>query len=639
MHLFVIFLPNGPPELLMHADILRLTRDIGARSRALRDDYLRDMDTMAAHPIDRKQLSCGNLAHGVAACSGSDKSVLRLMESANIGIVTAYNDMLSAHAPYADYPDQIKRALNEIGCTAQVAGGVPAMCDGVTQGQAGMELSLFSRDVIAQATAVALSHQMFDGVLLLGICDKIVPGLLMGALAFGQLPALFVPAGPMPSGLTNKEKVRIRQLYAEGKVDRDALLEAEMASYHGRGTCTFYGTANSNQLMLEAMGLQLPGSSFIQPDTPLREALTRLSAQHIARIARTSRTPRPLYQIIDERSLVNAMVALLASGGSTNLCIHLIAIARAAGFVLDWSDFDRVSRVTPLLSRIYPNGQADINQFHAAGGTGVLFSELMSAGLMDPEAKVAFGEQLGDSCIEPFLEAQQLVWRQAPDKSLNPEILSNVDQPFASEGGVRLLTGNLGRALIKSSAVAPEHQRVRAPAVVISAQSELKTLFESGELERDCVIVARFQGPAANGMPELHQLMPILGVLQDRGHAVALVTDGRLSGASGKVPAAIHVTPEALAGGALAQVVSGDIIELNVAKGTLSLNVNESELAIRPKASAPAAATTVGRRLFAAQRECVSNAEQGGCTLFGEVSLQRQAASAQHALTEVAYER
>jgi len=591
---------------------------------------------MASQPVHRSQLSCGNLAHGVAACGDEDKSVIKMMDSANVGIVTAYNDMLSAHAPYAGYPEQIKAALNKIGCTAQVAGGVPAMCDGVTQGQPGMELSLFSRDVIAQATAVSLSHQMFDAVLMLGICDKIVPGLLMGALQFGHLPALFIPAGPMTSGLSNKEKVRVRQLYAEGKVDRAALLEAEMASYHGQGTCTFYGTANSNQMVLEAMGLQLPGSAFVNPDTPLRDALTSAAAEHVAKIARNGRQSLPLAEVVDERSFVNGMVALLASGGSTNLCIHLIAIARAAGLVVNWSDFDALSKVVPLLARIYPNGSADINHFQAAGGTGLLFSELIQAGLMHGDARVCFGESLEAACLEPCLQDGVLQWRSAPTQSLDPEVIRPARDPFAPEGGIRLLEGNLGRSLIKSSAVSSEHLKIEAPAVVISHQDELKSLFDRGELNKDCVIVARFQGPSANGMPELHKLMPILGVLQDRGHAVALVTDGRLSGASGKVPAAIHVTPEAAGGGAIGRIQDGDVISLDVASGQLSLCVDEALLASRAAAEQPAEAHTVGRRLFAVNREAVTDAECGGCSLFGLPTL--DPVPAQETPRAVAYE-
>ena len=620
----------------MNPEVLRVTHDIATRSRTLRHQYRRDIDDMASQPVHRSQLSCGNLAHGVAACGDEDKSVIKMMDSANVGIVTAYNDMLSAHAPYAGYPEQIKAALNKMGCTAQVAGGVPAMCDGVTQGQPGMELSLFSRDVIAQATAVSLSHQMFDAVLLLGICDKIVPGLLMGALQFGHLPALFIPAGPMTSGLSNKEKVRVRQLYAEGKVDRAALLEAEMASYHGQGTCTFYGTANSNQMVLEAMGLQLPGSAFVNPDTPLRDALTSAAAEHVAKIARNGRQSLPLAEVVDERSFVNGMVALLASGGSTNLCIHLIAIARAAGLVVNWSDFDALSKVVPLLARIYPNGSADINHFQAAGGTGLLFSELIQAGLMHGDARVCFGESLEAACLEPCLQEGALQWRSAPTQSLDPEVIRPARDPFAPEGGIRLLEGNLGRSLIKSSAVSSEHLKIEAPAVVISHQDELKSLFDRGELNKDCVIVARFQGPSANGMPELHKLMPILGVLQDRGHAVALVTDGRLSGASGKVPAAIHVTPEAAGGGAIGRIQDGDVISLDVASGQLSLCVDEALLASRAAAEQPAEAHTVGRELFALNREAVTDAECGGCSLFGPPTL--DPVPAQETPRAVAYE-
>jgi len=610
----------------MHPEVIRVTQSIAQRSLETREDYLRDIEQIACQPVNRSQLSCGNLAHGVAACGDEDKTVLRLMDSANVGIVTAYNDMLSAHAPYADYPQKIKAHLKTLGCTAQVAGGVPAMCDGVTQGQPGMELSLFSRDVIAQATAVSLSHQMFDAVLMLGICDKIVPGLVMGALQFGHLPTLFVPAGPMTTGLSNTEKVRVRQLYAEGKVDRAALLEAEMASYHGQGTCTFYGTTNSNQMVLEAMGLQLPGSAFVNPDTPLREALTRAAAEHVSKIARTSRQPLPLAEVIDEKSFVNGMVALLASGGSTNLCIHLIAMARAAGLVITWSDFDHLSKVTPLLAHIYPNGSADINHFQAAGGTGFLFQELIKAGLMHADAKVCFGGQLGDACIEPHLDGDRLQWRKAPDTSLDSNVIRSADAAFSQEGGIKLLQGNLGRSLIKSSAVAEAHRSISAPAVVISHQDELRQLFEQGALDKDCVIVARFQGPRANGMPELHKLMPILGVLQDRGFAVALVTDGRLSGASGKVPAAIHVTPEAANGGTIGLVQDGDLISLDVAAGMLSLHVDAEALAMRIPPDAPPCDNTIGRGLFVLSRANVTDAESGACMLFSALSPQRQPA-------------
>ena len=601
----------------MRTEIVKVTEAIEARSQDLRDDYLRDIDAMRAGAPDRKQLSCGNLAHGMAACSSDDKSVIKLMDAANIGIVTAYNDMLSAHAPYETYPERIKQAARRLGSTAQIAGGVPAMCDGVTQGQSGMELSLFSRDVIAQATAVSLSHQMFDAALLLGVCDKIIPGLLMGALQFGHLPVMTVPAGPMPSGLPNKEKIRIRQLFAEGKVGREELLEAESQSYHSQGTCTFYGTANSNQVMVEAMGLQLPGSSFVNPDTPLRDALTDFAAEHIIKITAKSRDYRPMASVVDARALVNAMVALLASGGSTNLCIHLIAIARAAGYRLNWSDFDAVSAVTPLIARVYPNGSADVNHFHAAGGTGVLFRNLLDAGLMNPEASTCFGDNFGDYCQEPVLDGESLRWRDAADQSLDKEVLNDATNAFASNGGLKLLDGNLGRAVIKTSAVADEHTVVEAPAIVIDDQDALKPLFEAGELDRDCVVVVRYQGPSANGMPELHKLTPMLGVLQDKGYRVALVTDGRMSGASGKVPAAIHLTPEAKLGGLLGKVRTGDMIRLDANTGELDVLVDDETLASREQAGAPSVPNTVGRGLFFANRGTVNSAEEGACSLFG----------------------
>ena len=600
----------------MHADILRVTRAIEERSKDLRDDYLSDVEAMRLGAPDRKQLNCGNLAHGMAACSSDDKSVIKLMDEANIGIVTAHNDMLSAHEPYKDYPERIKAAARRMGSTAQIAGGVPAMCDGVTQGQSGMELSLFSRDIIAQATAVSLSHQMFDAALLLGVCDKIIPGLLIGALQFGHLPVMTVPAGPMTSGLSNKEKVRIRQLFAEGKIGRDELLEAESQSYHSPGTCTFYGTANSNQVMVEAMGLQLPGSSFINPGTPLRDALTDFAAEHITRITAQSRDYRPMAEVVDARALVNALVALLASGGSTNHCIHLIAIARAAGYRMNWSDFDAISSVTPLIARVYPNGSADVNHFHAAGGTGALFTALLDAGLMHADAKTCFGNGFGDFCQEPTLIDGQIEWRSAAATSLDPEILTTPAMPFAPNGGVKLLEGNLGRSVIKTSAVQEQHHIVEAPAVVIDDQDDLKPLFEAGELDKDCVVVVRFQGPAANGMPELHKLTPMLGVLQDRGHKVALVTDGRMSGASGKVPAAIHLVPEASQGGPLGKIQTGDVIRLDATTGELSAHIDETELKSRTEAQAPNVPGTVGRGLFSNNRLAISSAEEGASSLF-----------------------
>ncbi len=600
----------------MHPEIARVTNEIESRSHDGRQQYLDMIDDMAQHPIDRKKLSCGNLAHGFAACSPEEKEVIKLMEAANVGIVTAFNDMLSAHQPYETYPPLLKQAIAAVGSTAQVAGSVPAMCDGVTQGQDGMELSLFSRDVIAQATAVSLSHQMFDAVLLLGICDKIVPGLLIGALQFGHLPVMMVPAGPMPSGLPNKEKVRIRQLFAEGKIGRAELLEAESASYHSAGTCTFYGTANSNQMMVEALGLQLPGSSFVNPGTELRDALTEFAAQQVTRLTSMSATYTPMGHQIDAKALVNALVALLASGGSTNHCIHLIAIARAAGYTMNWSDFDAISKVTPLLAKVYPNGSADINHFHAAGGTALLFKTLVDGGFMHGDAKTCLGVPFADFIREPTFENGELSWNDPVEASLDPAILTTPEAPFAPEGGVRLLTGNLGRSVIKISAVAEEHQAVRAPAVVLESQNDLKALFEAGELDKDCIVVVRFQGPAANGMPELHKLTPMLGVLQDRGFAVALVTDGRMSGASGKVPAAIHLTPEAISGGPIALIQNGDMIQLDAKTGQLNVEVDEETLAQRSPAQAPSVPATVGRGLFGGARRLVSDAERGASFLL-----------------------
>ncbi len=597
--------------------ISKVTADIERRSRHLREEYLTMIDVMARQAPGREQLSCGNLAHGFAACNETDKSAIKLMDAAHVGIVTAFNDMLSAHQPYETYPQQIKAALRAVGSTAQVAGGVPAMCDGVTQGQAGMELSLFSRDVIAQATAVSLSHQMFDAVLLLGICDKIVPGLLIGALQFGHLPCLFIPAGPMPSGLPNKEKAAVRQRFAEGNATREELLQAESASYHSAGTCTFYGTANTNQLLLEAMGLQLPGASFVNPDSPLRDALTDYAAQQVTRLTAKSRLYTPLGKQIDARALVNALVALVASGGSTNHCIHLIAIARSAGYVMTWSDFDAVSQATPLLARVYPNGQADINHFHAAGGTGVLFQNLLSDGLMHSDAQTCRGLPFSDFVSEPRLVDADISWVRPPEVSLDNNVIRDTKAPFAEEGGLRLLEGNLGRSVIKVSAVSAAHRVVEAPAVVIDSQHALQGLYESGQLNRDCVVVVRFQGPMANGMPELHKLTPLLSSLQDKGYAVALITDGRMSGASGKVPAAIHITPEAATNGPLGRIRDGDIITLDANKGTLRVALSESELAAREPATPPDAdQVTVGRNLFSAARDQVSNAEEGASFLF-----------------------
>jgi phosphogluconate dehydratase len=601
----------------LNTTVAEVTQRIIERSSSLRADYLRQVKEDHSNRPERGKLSCGNLAHGFAACGEEDKNSLRLMEASNIAIVSSYNDMLSAHQPYAVYPDMIKQAMREIGCTAQVAGGVPAMCDGVTQGQDGMELSLLSRDLIAQCTAMSLSHQMFDGVLALGICDKIVPGLLMGVLSFGYLPALFVPAGPMQSGLPNKEKQRIRQLFAEGKIGREELLQAESDSYHSAGTCTFYGTANSNQVVLEAMGLQLPGSSFVNPDNPLRDKLT---CHQMARITALGNDYRPVGEIVDERTMVNATIALLASGGSTNHTMHLVAIARAAGIILNWDDISELSAAVPLLARVYPNGHADVNHFHAAGGTSCMFRQLLAGGFMHADAKTSWGTEFGDFTQQAFLDNDKVVWHQSPTTPLDPEVLTTVDKPFSPEGGLRLLQGNLGRGVIKVSAVAEQHRIVEAPAVVIEAQDDLAAIFESGQLNRDCVVVVRFQGPKALGMPELHKLTPMLGILQDKGYKVALVTDGRMSGASGKVPAAIHLVPEAANGGLLSKVKDGDVIRVNAVTGELQFIGDMSELEARDASPQPDAGQRgCGREYFAVNRDNISNAEQGASFLFGGV--------------------
>jgi len=562
----------------------------------------------------RGMLSCTNLAHGFAASDPGDKQALKQLRWPNLAVVSAYNDMLSAHQPLERFPALIKLAAREAGAVAQFAGGVPAMCDGITQGQAGMELSLFSRDVIAMATAVALSHNMFDATLCLGVCDKIVPGLLMGALTFGHLPTVFVPAGPMPSGVPNKEKAHIRQLFAEGKVGRDALLESEAQSYHAAGTCTFYGTANSNQMLMEVMGLHLPGAAFVPPNTPLRDALTCAAAQRAARITALGDHYLPLAGTVDERALVNAIVGLLATGGSTNHTIHLIAMARAAGVLLNWDDFSDLSEVVPLVARIYPNGSADVNHFHAAGGMGFLIRELLSAGLLHPDTITVMGTGLEAYAREPWLSPDGLAWRDAPSATGDPEVLRPIDDPFGTDGGLKLLRGNLGRAVIKTSAVQPQHRVVEAPAVVFDDQERVMTAFRSGTLDRDCVVVVRYQGPRANGMPELHQLTPALTSLQHKGFKVALVTDGRMSGASGAVPAAIHLTPECLNGGALARIHDGDIVTLDSYTGTLAVRVTDEVLhgrtAIHPDLTANG--TGMGRELFATFRAAAGDAEAGG---------------------------
>lgn len=601
----------------MNPTLTRVTQRITARSAPTRTAYLQRISAAKENTVHRSQLACGNLAHGFAACQPEDKAALKSMVRSDIAIITSYNDMLSAHQPYEYYPQQLKEALHGVGAVGQVAGGVPAMCDGVTQGQDGMELSLMSRDVIAMSAAIGLSHNMFDGALYLGVCDKIVPGLLMAALSFGHLPAVFVPAGPMATGLSNKEKVRVRQLFAEGKVDRHALLEAESASYHSAGTCTFYGTANSNQMVMEVMGLHLPGSSFIQPNTPLRDALTAAAARQVTRLTESSGNYLPVGQLVDEKVVVNGMVALLATGGSTNHTMHLVAMARSAGIIIDWDDFSELSEVVPQLCRIYPNGPADINYFQAAGGVALLIKELLQGGLVHEDVHTVAGFGLHRYTQEPYLDNGQLQWRSGPPHSLDDSVIASIAQPFSAHGGTKVLSGNLGRAVMKTSAVPCDHQIIEGPAVVFDSQHDVGAAFESGELNRDCVVVVRYQGPRAIGMPELHKLMPPLGVLLDRGFKVALVTDGRLSGASGKVPSAIHVTPEAYCGGLLAKIRNGDRVRVDGVSGELALLVNEAELAARHPTLPDISAFHVGcgRELFGALREQVTGAEQGACCI------------------------
>ncbi|ALM51627.1 phosphogluconate dehydratase [Halomonas huangheensis] len=593
--------------------VARVTERIRERSRERRALYEQRMENQHQRGVHRSELSCGNLAHGFAACGSDDKNQLKMMNSANLGIISSYNDMLSAHQPFETYPEVIRDAARQMGSTAQFAGGVPAMCDGVTQGQPGMELSLFSRDVIAMSTAVGLSHNMFDAALYLGVCDKIVPGLFIGAARFGHLPAMFVPAGPMPSGLPNKEKARVRQLFAEGKVGRDELLEAESQSYHSPGTCTFYGTANSNQLMMEFMGLHLPGSSFVNPGTGMREALTRFATQQAVRNTEPGGDYRPFYRQIDERAIVNAMVGLLASGGSTNHTMHLVAMAAAAGITINWDDFAELSAAVPSLTRVYPNGQADINHFQAAGGMSLLIRELLGTGLIHGDLPTVFGTDMTAYTQEPFLEGDKLVWREGPSESLDPDVLRPVANPFAATGGLNVLDGNLGRGVIKVSAVESQHRVVEAPIKIFEDQNELKASFESGDLDRDVIVVVRFQGPKANGMPELHKLTPYLGVLQDRGYHVALVTDGRMSGASGKVPAAIHITPEALDGGPLSRLRDGDVVRLDADSGELKVLIDAREWADRPQhvAELDHYHVGLGRELFGGFRHLAMRAEEG----------------------------
>ncbi|MCC6076032.1 phosphogluconate dehydratase [Pseudomonas sp. GCM10022188] len=596
----------------MHPRILEVTERLIERSCATRERYLAMIRAAASAGLSRGKLQCANFAHGVAGCPSDDKQRLRLTNSANVAIVTAYNDILSAHQPYEDYPQRIKQALRDIGSVGQVAGGVPAMCDGVTQGEPGMELGIASREVIAMSTAVALSHNLFDAGLFLGICDKIVPGLLIGALRFGHLPAIFVPGGPMPTGLSNKEKAEVRERYAEGKAGRDELLAAEMKSYHSPGTCTFYGTANTNQMLMEVMGLHLPGASFVNPGTPLRDALTVEAAHQVTRLTQQGGQFLPLGEIVDERVLVNAVVALLATGGSTNHTLHLPAIAQAAGIQLTWQDMADLSEVVPTLAHVYPNGKADINQFHAAGGVAFLVRQLLDADLLHEDVDTVVGRGLRRYSEEPFLEDGRLVWRAGPLESLDESILRPLARPFSAEGGLRVMTGNLGRGVMKVSAVAPEHQVVEAEARVFHDQQALADAFQAGELDRDLVAVMRFQGPRSNGMPELHKMTPFLSVLLDRGFKVALVTDGRMSGASGKVAAAIHVCPEAFDGGPLARVRDGDRIRVDGQNGSLEVLVDADEFAAREPACCDLEPNVgTGRELFAFMRRAFSSAEQG----------------------------
>lgn len=605
----------------MSADsrIEAITKRIVERSKPTREAYLDRTRRAISKGVHRSTLSCGNLAHGFAVCSPADKAALAGDVVPNLGIITAYNDMLSAHQPFETYPALIRQAASEAGGVAQVAGGVPAMCDGVTQGQPGMELSLFSRDAIAMAAAIGLSHNMFDAAVYLGVCDKIVPGLMIAALTFGHLPSVFIPAGPMTSGLPNDEKSRIRQLYAEGKVGRAELLEAESKSYHGPGTCTFYGTANSNQMLMEIMGFHLPGASFINPGTSLRDALTKEAAKRALAITALGNEFTPAGEMIDERSIVNGVVGLHATGGSTNHTLHLIAMARAGGIQLTWQDISDLSDIVPLLARVYPNGLADVNHFHAAGGMGFLIKQLLKAGYLHDDVRTVYGQGLAAYTIDPKLAEDGTVSREpASEVSADPKVLTTIDKPFQSNGGLKMLTGNLGKAVIKISAVKPERHVIEAPAIVFHDQQELQDAFKAGKLERDFIAVVRFQGPRANGMPELHRLTPPLGVLQDRGFKVALVTDGRMSGASGKVPAAIHVTPEAVDGGPIAKIKDGDILRLDAIAGTLEVLVEAGEFASRSNATTDLDANEfgMGRELFASFRRIAGPADQGASVLF-----------------------
>ncbi|KVR49263.1 phosphogluconate dehydratase [Burkholderia ubonensis] len=603
----------------LHPILAKVTERVIARSQSTRSAYLKRIDGAQGRFPARGALSCANLAHGFAGLEGNDKFEIKAIKQPNIGIVSAYNEMLSAHAPYKDFPDIIKAAARANGGVAQFAGGVPAMCDGVTQGNPGMELSLFSREAIAMGTAIALTHNMFDAALCLGICDKIVPGLLIGALQFGHLPTIFVPAGPMTSGLSNDDKARIRQQFATGQVGRDALLEAESAAYHGHGTCTFYGTANSNQMLMELMGLHLPGSAFVHPHTPLRDALTAEAARRVLDLTVERGHYTPIGHVIDEKAIVNGIVALLATGGSTNHTLHLVAIARAAGILIDWDDFDELSGAVPLLAKIYPNGKADVNHFHAAGGIAFLVRNLLEGGLLHEDVTTVAGRGLSHYTKEPRLIDGKLTWVDGAAESHDTKVLRPIGEPFQPDGGLRLMQGRLGRGVIKISAVAPEHRKVTASAIVFDSQEAVQEAFDRGELKRDFVAVVRFQGARANGMPELHRLTPLLGVLQDQGFHVALVTDGRMSGASGKVPAVIHVSPEALLNGPLGKVKTGDTIVIDAEAGVLDIAVDDVEWQARPVAQPLHQADNevgFGRELFGVFRAAAAPAEQGA-SVFG----------------------
>jgi phosphogluconate dehydratase len=602
-----------------HRTISAVTEKIIARSKDSRARYLEKIEAARDNQPKRKSLGCANLAHGFAACGAGDKNALRNGLGPNLAIITSFNDMLSAHQPFEHYPNIIREAARDAGGTAQVAGGVPAMCDGVTQGETGMELSLFSRDVIAMSTAIALSHQMFDASVYLGVCDKIVPGLIIGALTFGHLPAVFIPAGPMTSGLPNEEKGKIRQLYAQGKVGREALLEAESQAYHGPGTCTFYGTANSNQMLMEIMGLHLPGSTFVNPGTALRDEITKASAKQAMTISTLGNQYTPIGKIYDEKAVVNGVVGLLATGGSTNHTMHVVAMAAAAGIALTWDDLAELSKAVPLLTRIYPNGKADVNHFNAAGGMGFMMRELLAAGLLHEDVTTIMGHGLSNYLQEPGLKDDgTIMWREAAKTSGDETVLRGVAEPFQATGGLNVLEGPLGRAVIKSSAIPADRHVIEAPARVFHSQEELHVAFKAGELNKDVIAVVRFQGPKANGMPELHRMTPPLAVLQDLGYRVALITDGRMSGASGKVPAAIHVTPEAADGGAIAKIIDGDVIRIDATSGRLEILVDVAEFNARPLATHDMSKNEIGtgRELFAAFRNLAGRADQGA-SIFG----------------------